>query len=234
MRAAIIVLPIATLLSAQPVSAAVGDPQITAAAHAGGCTLDPDYPFGADLAEAPGQSDPALKIVTTLSGGADARSLGTLCVALVEMKGGNLVRVAGLSGPDIEPPGDVEQVTNVYANVEKTAFRFMPAETAIAVDAAGEYNSEVTNLSWRTLYLFRRVGTRLLPIFHARVEDETIDKSTSDGKQSGEHWIVQFAPTTHAGAYDLILRRYHGIQQHRFRWNGVRYIPDPRGQAHRG
>jgi len=125
------------------------------------------------------------------------------------------------------PPGDVEQVTNVYASVDKTAFRFTPREAAFAISACGEYNSEVTNLSWRTVYLFRRTGDRIVPIFHAPVEHETIDKTAKSGAETGERWIIRFDSVLHAGAYDLILQRYDGTTERRFRWDGKRYIAAP-------
>jgi len=77
------------------------------------------------------------------------------------------------------------------------------------------------------VYLFRRTGDRIVPIFHAPVEHETIDKTAKSGAETGERWIIRFDSVLHAGAYDLILQRYDGTTERRFRWDGKRYIAAP-------
>jgi hypothetical protein len=204
-------------------AAEADDRRKLAAAQAAGCSINRDYPFGVDLQRLAGQADPSVTAVGAMSGEADADTLGSLCVGLVQEKGGRFGRLA--VSPALHPPGEIAQVTNVYVNVSRTPFRFNPSETAFGVEVDGEYNSVVTNTSWGTLYLFRRVGARLQPIFDAKVRDETIDKTDPKGGEAGQRWIVRFDTAMHGGAYDIILQRYHGKQQRRFRWNGTHYVP---------
>lgn len=213
--------------TASPAHGAERDGEIARAAAAARCPLDPAAPFGAALEKFPGQPDSMLRAVATLTGPADADGLGSLCVGVVRGDGASFVAVATLRPADRPtPPGDIDPVTNVYVGIDRTPFHFMPTETAFAVRATGEFNSSSTNASWSTLYLFRRTGTSLSPIFHARIDEQTNDKTGSDPVVH-RRWSVSFDVRMHHGAYDLLLATA-GRTPRRFIWNGVHYGPAPR------
>ena len=200
------------------------DARIAAAAQAAGCAIEEEARSAAALATVPGQSDPMLFVVATLSGGPDDGSLGELCVSLVHDRGTRFVIVARLAGGPITPPNDVAPISNVYAIVPTTAFRFKPGEVAFGVEASGEYNSQATAVGFTTLYLFRRVGDRIVSIFHARTQDYLTNKTSRRGGERDVRWTVRFDTVSHYGAYDLLLQGLRGNQVRRYRWNGSSYM----------
>ena len=206
--------------AAGPAIGGTANPQTAAAARSGGCpvlegTLDQmDLQPWPGTRRAIGRPDPDAgeRVVATLSGNATGNSLGDLCVALVRVpatKAGPIQRLAGLrDGTPLNPPSEVDPVTTVGIAIDTAPYRFAPGEVAVGVRAGGAFHSTATNAVWTTLYLLRRQGSVLSPIFEA--ETQTVD--------GGLERTLRFAPTITRGAYDLLLGR------RRYVWNGSRYV----------
>ena len=171
-----------------------------------------------------GGPDPSLWVAAALTGEMSSDGLGDLCVGLVRETGDRFSRVAVLPGPAPEPPAEIDPTSTRNLDIDKLGFRFAPNETAFAVRASGEYNSTSTNVSWSTLYLFRRQGSRLSLIFRGDMGGSEIDK-TSGGTDKSTAFIVRFGLKTTNGAYDLMLAPKGGRGRvKRYVWTGDRYV----------
>ncbi len=206
--------------AAGPAVGGTTNPQTAAAARAGGCPVPDGALDQMDLQPWPGTRhaiggpDPGAgeMVVATLSGDATGKTLGDLCVALVRVpatQAGPIQRLAGLrDSTPLNPPSEVDPVTTVGIAIDTVPYRFAPGEVAVGVRAGGGFHSTSTNAVWTTLYLLRRQGSVLSPIFEA--ETQTVD--------GGPERKLRFAATITRGAYDLLLGR------RRYVWNGSHYV----------
>jgi hypothetical protein len=120
--------------------------------------------------------------------------------------------------------------TDDGASVERTSFLYRPGEAAVAVRVEDTFESTSTESLNSALWLFRRVGGRLEPVFHADVTDVTTDKQ-SGRVEPDDRWVVRFDTHLTLGAYDLILARKGHRAGQRYVWSGSRYVdavPDRR------
>lgn len=206
--------------AAGPAASGTTNPQTAAAARAAGCPVPDGTLDQMDLQPWPAtrhaigvpDSDAGEMVVATLSGGATGKNLGDLCVALVRVPApdaGPIQRLAGLrDGALLNPPSEVDPVTTVGIAIDAVPYRFAPGEVAVGVRTGGAFHSTSTNAVWTTLYLLRRQGSVLSPIFEA--ETQTVD--------GGPERTLRFAATITRGAYDLLLGH------RRYLWNGSRYV----------
>lgn len=196
---------------------------LAAAAAAAGCEVTADEVPGVSLAPWPGA--PGVLAVAALTGGPGDDDLGLLCAGAVRRAGAGFAPVARLApdAPDIAPPSGMTPVSRSDVAVDGAVYAFAPGEMLLGVRVYGETNTTSINVSVERLYLFRRTGARLTPVFDAQTASGLIDK-TGGGDDREVSRIVRFDRRLRTGAYGLVLARKGAREGRRYVWSGSRYV----------
>ena len=190
-----------------------------------GAEFDPaDAPPVALEAWPDGPAD-VLAIATLEDAGSHASpgALGTLRVGLVTRQGAALVLAASDESSGHPEPERTVTPSVPDVSIDRAVFRISPGEAALGVDVSESLNTSSTSAGASSLFLYRRTGTKLVPIFSAPTDDFVLDKTEPHPRMAQTRHIVRFTSHLTHGFYDLILARPRARAGRTYVWDGARY-----------
>ncbi len=131
--------------------------------------------------------------------------LGTVRVGLVARRAASFALVASDEDSDHPEPERTITPSVPCVGIDRAVFRIAPAEIARGVDVSESLATTSTEAGASTLVLYRRLGSRLVPIFSASTDEFTLDKTDPHARTAATRHIVRFTSHMTRGFYDLAL-----------------------------
>ena len=118
--------------------------------------------------------------------------LGTVRVGLVARRAGSFALVASDEHADYPEPERTITPSVPCVGIDRAVFRIAPAEIALGVHVSESLTTTSTEAGASTLVLYRRLGSRLVPVFSASTDEFTLDKTDPHARTAAMRHIVRF------------------------------------------